>query len=97
MPILFFAAAGALFAGGTGGGWYLWKRGQQEAAKRLQRQDAEAAKQALSDAIDIAALRTQAEAAGLNPDEAIAGYEKLRDTQLSPEEVLERIKHAAVG
>ena len=96
MPILFFAAAGALFGGGAGGGWYLWRRGQQEAAKRMQHQDAEAAKQALRDAIDLAELRSEAQAAGLDPDEVVAGYEKLRDSQLSPEDVLKRLCRAAI-
>jgi hypothetical protein len=96
MPILFFAAAGALFGGGAGGGWYLWKRGQQEAAKRMQHQDAEAAKQALRDALDLADLRRQAQEAGLDPEEVLAGYERLRDSQLSPEEVLERLSRAPI-
>ncbi|MFF5650384.1 hypothetical protein [Streptomyces collinus] len=96
MPILFFAAAGALVAGGTGGGWYMWKRGQQEAAKRLQHEDAEAAKQALRDAIDLADLRSEAKAAGLDPDEVVAGYEKLRDSQLSAEDVLKKLGRAAI-
>ncbi|MEU1177571.1 hypothetical protein ABZ464_07965 [Streptomyces sp. NPDC005820] len=96
MPILFFAAAGALVAGGTGGGWYLWKRGQQEAAKRLQHEDAEAAKQALRDAIDLADLRSEAKAAGLDADEVVAGYEKLRDSQLSTEDVLDKLGRAVI-
>ncbi|MFG2441206.1 hypothetical protein [Streptomyces sp. NPDC048508] len=96
MPILFFAAAGALVAGGTGGGWYMWKRGQQEAAKRLQHEDAEAAKQALRDAIDLADLRSEAKAAGLDPDEVVAGYEKLRDSQLSTEDVLKGLGRASI-
>ncbi|WP_109033425.1 hypothetical protein [Streptomyces rubrogriseus] len=96
MPILFFAAAGALVAGGTGGGWYMWKRGQQEAAKRLQHEDAKAAKQALRDAIDLADLRSEAKAAGLDPDEVVAGYERLRDSQLSTEDVLKNLGRAAI-
>lgn len=96
MPILFLAAAGALVAGGAGGGWYMWKRGQQEAAKRLQHEDAEAAKQALRDAIDLADLRSEAKAAGLDPDEVVAGYEKLRDSQLSAEDVLKKLGRAAI-
>ncbi|MFH8975746.1 hypothetical protein [Streptomyces sp. NPDC017890] len=96
MPILFFAAAGALFVGGTGGGWYMWKRGLQEAAKRLQRQDAEAVDQALTDAIDLAELRNKAQEAGLDPDEVVAGYERLRDSQLSPEDVLKGLRRAPI-
>lgn len=96
MPILFFAAAGALVVGGTGGGWYMWKHGQQETAKRLQHVDAEAAKQALRDAIDLADLRSEAKAAGLDPDEVVAGYKKLRDSQLSTEDVLKMLGRAAI-
>ncbi|MFE6767831.1 hypothetical protein ACFVFD_02515 [Streptomyces fimicarius] len=96
MPILFFAAAGALFAGGTGGSLYLWKRGCQEAARQLQRLDAKAARQALTDAVDLADLRKEARAAGLDPDEVVAGYEKMRDEQLSPQDVLRMLGQAAV-
>ncbi|MFE7540425.1 hypothetical protein [Streptomyces platensis] len=96
MPVLFFAAAGALVGGGAGGGWYMWNRGQQEAAKRLQHQDAEAAKQALRDAIDLADLCSKAQEAGFDPDDVVAGYKKLRDSQLSPEDVLKRLGRAAV-
>ncbi|MFJ6115790.1 hypothetical protein [Streptomyces sp. NPDC092129] len=96
MPLLFFAAAGVLFVGGTGGGWYMWKRGLQESAKRLHHQDAEAAKQALTDAIDVAELRSKAQEAGLNPDEVVAGYAKLRDSQLSVEDVLKMLRRAPI-
>ncbi|MFF9022429.1 hypothetical protein [Streptomyces eurythermus] len=96
MPILFFAAAGAFVVSGAGGGWYMWKRGLQEAAKRLQHQDAEAAKQALTEAIDLAELRSKAQEAGLNPDEVIAGYEKLRDSQLSVQEVFKMLSRAPI-
>lgn len=98
-PILFFAAASALFGGGiasAGGGWYLWRRGQQEAAKRLQHQDAEAVKQALREGIEVADLRREAEEAGLDPDEVIEGYQKLRDSQVSPEDVLQSLRRAAI-
>lgn len=99
-PLLFYAAAGALIgggiSGGIGGGWYLWQRGQQEAAKRLQREDAEAAKEALRDAIDLADLRSQAQAAGLDPDEVVAGYKRLRDSQVSPDDVLKMLNRAAI-
>jgi hypothetical protein len=70
--------------------------GQQEAAERLQREDAEAAKEALRDAIDLADLRSQAQAAGLDPDEVVAGYKGLRDSQVSPDDVLEMLNRAAV-
>ncbi|CDR08072.1 predicted protein [Streptomyces iranensis] len=62
----------------------------------MQYQDAEAAKQALRDAIDLADLRSKAQEAGLDPDEVVAGYETLRDSQLSPEDVLKRLREAAI-
>jgi hypothetical protein len=99
-PLLFYAAAGALLGGGIGGGIgggrYFWQRGQQEAAKRLQHEDAEAAKEALRDAIDLADLRRQAQAVGLDPDEVVAGYTGLRDSQVSPDDVLEMLNRAAI-
>jgi hypothetical protein len=99
-PVLFYAAAGALagagVGAGVGGGWYLWQRAQQETAKQLQRQDAEAAKQALREAIDLADLRRQAQEAGLDSDEVIAGYKTLRDSQVSPEDVLKWLRRAAI-
>lgn len=96
-PILFFAAAGALIGGGVGvagGGWYMWQRGQQEAAKRLQYEDAMAAKEALEVEIEIAALRRKAKKAGLDPDQVVAGYQHLRDGQASPVQVLKAIGRA---
>jgi hypothetical protein len=82
--------------GCSSGWWYLWQRGRQEAARQLQRQDAEAAKQALREAIDLVDLRRQAQEAGLDPDEVIAGYKTLRDSQVSPENVLEWLRRAAI-
>lgn len=96
-PVLFFAAAGALIGGATGGGWYIWQRGQQEAAKRLRHEDAAAAKEALQDGIEVAALRKKAQEAGLDPDQVIAGYEQLRDKQVTPGQVLQALKDAPIG
>jgi glycine/D-amino acid oxidase-like deaminating enzyme len=62
----------------------------------MQHQDAEAAKQALRDAIDLAELRSKAQEAGLNPDEVVAGYQSLRDSQLSPADVLKSLKRAPI-
>lgn len=41
-------------------------------------------------------LRGQAQGAGLDPDEVIAGYKTLRDSQVSPEEVLKRLRRATI-
>ncbi|MER6974763.1 hypothetical protein ABT304_27145 [Nocardioides sp. NPDC000445] len=98
-PLLFFAAAGALIGGAigaTGGGWYLWQRGHQEAAKRLRHEDAIAAKEALEDEIEIAALRKKAQKAGVDPDQVIAGYQQLRDKQVTPGQVLEALQRAPI-
>ncbi|OEU85678.1 hypothetical protein DB35_13145 [Streptomyces abyssalis] len=62
----------------------------------MQQRDAEAAQQALRDAIDLADLRSKAREAGLDPDEVVAGYEKLRDSQVSPDDVLKRLGRAAI-
>ena len=95
-PLLFYAAAGALIWGGIGGGRYFLQRGHHETAKRLQHEDADAAKEALRDAIDLADLRRQAQAAGLDPDEVVAGYQGLRDSPVSPEDLLEMLNRAAI-
>lgn len=98
-PLLFYAAAGALIGGAigaTGGGWYLWQRAQQEAAKRLQQGDATAAKEALESGIEIAALRKKAQEVGLDPDQVIAGYQQLRDLQVTPGQVLEALRRAPI-
>lgn len=99
-PLLFFAAAGALIGGAigaTGGGWYMWQRGQQEAAKRLRHEDAIAAKEALEDEIEIAVLRKKAQKAGLDPDQVIAGYQQLRDKQVTPGQVLDALQRAPIN
>ena len=74
----------------------MWQRGQQEAAKRLRREDSVAAKEALEDEIEIAALRKKAQAAGLDPDQVILGYQQLRDKQVTPGQVLEALQRAPI-
>lgn len=98
-PLLFFAAAGVLIGGAigaTGGSWYMWQRGQQEAAKKLRHEDAIAAKEALEEEIEIAALRKKAQTAGLDPDQVIAGYQRLREKQVTPSQVLEALQRAPI-
>ncbi|WP_158305603.1 MULTISPECIES: hypothetical protein [unclassified Nocardioides] len=53
-------------------------------------------KQALREGIEVADLRREAEEAGLDPDEVIEGYQKLRDSQVSPEDVLQSLRRAAI-
>ncbi|WP_167364483.1 hypothetical protein, partial [Streptomyces regalis] len=50
----------------------------------------------LRDGIDLEELRRMAQEAGLDPDEVVSGYEKLRDSQLSPEDVLKRLGRAVI-
>lgn len=99
-PLLLYAAAGALFAGAAGAagtGWYTWQLAQREAAKRLQKKDADAATEALQSGIEQADLRRQAIAAGLNPDEVITGYTKLVQQQFSPMDVIQRLGQEPLG
>ncbi|MGC4788185.1 hypothetical protein ACLQ22_10140 [Micromonospora sp. DT178] len=82
-PILFYLAAGAVggvgVVGGFAGARFLYQRGQQEAAVQLQARDTAAVAQALRDEIDLAALREEARAAGVDPDQVEQGYYNLRD------------------
>lgn len=73
LPLFFFAAAGASVAGGIGSGWYLWKRGQQEVARRLLEEDAQNVDEAIRREIDRAKLREEARAAGVDPEEVERG------------------------
>lgn len=93
MPVvIFFSLAGAFVTGGVGGGVYFFKRAQQEMAKRLQKEDLLAVKEALENEIDLADLRAKAVEAGLDPDEVLSGYEKLRDSIITPEQVLKALE-----
>ena len=89
IPILFFAAAGALAGTGLGGGVYLWRKGSQHAAH----EEAETEIDQLSDLIrrgmDLAELREAAETAGVDVESVIAGYKGLRDGYLSLPDVVE--------
>ncbi len=48
-------------------------------------------KEALARAKDLAVLRTEAIEAGVDPDVVIAGYEALRDGQVSPDGVVDML------
>ncbi|QMW66579.1 hypothetical protein H4N58_00895 [Mumia sp. ZJ1417] len=90
-PLLYYAAAGALLLGAPAGGFYLAQQGRREAARRLQVKDTEIMKEALARAKDLAVLRTEAIEAGVDPDVVIAGYEALRDGQVSPDGVVDML------
>jgi hypothetical protein len=78
-PIFYYAAAGAVTVGGAAAGVLLARRGQQEAAIRLQARDRAAVAQALRDEIDLEALREEARSAGVDPEMVEQGYYNLRD------------------
>lgn len=87
VPILLFAAAGALAGGGLGGSVYLWKKGAQIAADDERRKDIEHAKNLIHKQTELAEVRKAAEAAGVDPDAVLSGYEAIRDGYFSLPEV----------
>lgn len=98
-PLFFYAVASAMFGTSlatAGGGWYYWQRGQQEAAKLLQHEDLAGIKEGLEEGIELGDLRKRAKEAGLNPDEVADGYNRLRNAQITPDEVLARVRRATI-
>lgn len=89
-PLLYYAAASVLVFGAPPAGIYLAQHGRREAARRLQRKDTEIKKEALTAERDLAELRKEAIEAGIDPDVVIAGYEALRDGQVSPEDAINK-------
>lgn len=96
-PLLYYAAASVLLLGAPAGGIYLAQQGRREAARRLNAKDTEIKKEALTQAKDLAVLRNEASEAGLDPDVVIAGYEALRDGQVSPDDVIDMVKRNEIG
>jgi len=96
-PLLYYAAASVLLFGAPVGGIYLAQQGQREAARRLQAKDTEIKKEALTQAKELEALREEAIEAGVDPDVVIAGYEALRDGQVSPDDVVDMVKRNGIG
>jgi hypothetical protein len=96
-PVVYYAVAGVLIAGAPPAGIYLARQGQRESARRLQAKDFEIKNEALTAEKDLAELRKEAIQAGVDPDAVVAGYEALRDGQISPEDVLARIRRDEIG
>lgn len=90
-PLLYYLAAGVL-AAGTPAAIYVAQQGRREAARRLQAKDFEVKKEALTQEKDLAVLREAAIDAGVDPDAVIAGYEALRDGQVTLEDVVIKAK-----
>lgn len=96
-PIFYFVAAGAATVGGVAAGALLARRGQQEAAIRLQARDRAAVAQALRDEIDLESLREEARAAGVDPEMVEHGYYNLRDGVVSLELVEAQLRKLING
>lgn len=85
--VLLFAAAGALAGAGAGGAWYTGEVAKREAARRLSSRDRAAVADALREQLDVAELRSMASAAGMDPDQVMAGYEALRDGRITVDDI----------
>jgi hypothetical protein len=92
IAILYFLAAGAVGVGGPAAALLLFRRGQQEAAANTQAQDAEAVTRLLHTHIDLATLREQARAAGVDPDLVEQGYRDVRDGLISADQIVARLR-----
>lgn len=88
LPILYFAAAGALAVGGTAGASLLFQRGRQLAASRLRAQDIAELQRLLRAEIDLAKLRAEATEQGVDPQLVEEGYTRLRDGSVTLDEVI---------
>ncbi len=91
MPPLAFSSLGPLQEGSIS------LSSRREAARRLQAKDDEIQREALTQAKDRAALRKEAIDAGVNPDVVFAGYEALRDGQVSPDQVIDMVNRNGIG
>lgn len=91
IAILYFLAAGAAGAGGPAAAALLFRRGQQEAAVHTQARDAESVARLLRTHIDLATLREQAHAVGVDPDPVEQGYRDMRDGLVTIDQVVARL------
>ena len=83
LAIALYVAAAAAAVGGPWVGKTLFDRAQQERASATLRRDREHVKEALHDEIELAELRKQAEANGVDPDLVEQGYQALRDGSIT--------------
>ena len=79
MPIFLFALAGGMLLGGVA---VLDEAKHRRAAEQLKRRQ-KLEEDLLTKAIDLEELRRQARAAGLDPGEVVAGYEALRQGDIT--------------
>jgi hypothetical protein len=90
--VFYIVAAATASAGGPAAGALLFRRGQQEAAAHLQARDTESIVRVLRAEIDLASLREQARAAGVDPDAIEQSYRDLRDGTLTTDQVAARLR-----
>lgn len=87
VPILCFAAAGALLGAGTGGAKLLWAKGRRDAAAHEFAETANLHEEALRAQMRVETVREEARARGMDPDEVIRGVDALVNGQLSATDV----------
>lgn len=97
IAILYFLAAGAAGAGGPAAAALLFRRGQQEAAAHTQARDAKSVARLLRIHIDLATLREQAQAVGVDPDLVEQGYRDMRDGLVTINQVVARLRALGHG
>lgn len=90
MPIVIalYFLAGSLLVGGPAAGKYVYDVARREAARDLLRRDRQALVDALHGEVDLANLRHQAAAAGLDPDVVVQGYTAVRDGRMDLDQLL---------
>jgi hypothetical protein len=96
-PVALYAAAGALAAGGVGGGSLLLQKAQREAAKDIYQTDQKAVREVLEGEIQLEELRERAREKGIDPDGVEHGYHAVKNDQIGFEEVLEVLGTGASG
>ncbi len=97
IAILYFLAAGAAGVGGPAAAALLFRRGQQEAATYTQARDAESVRRLLRIQIDLATLREQAHAVGVDPDLVEQGYRDMRDRLVTIDQIVARLRTLGHG
>lgn len=95
IAILYFAAAGAVAAGGAGAAGILYDRGRQHAATASREQDLRNLTRLIQGEVDLADLRRRAAAVGVDPDQVEAGYLALRDGIIPLNEALTMLRGTA--
>jgi hypothetical protein len=83
MPILLFVVAGGMLFGGAA----LLDEANHQRAKNQARDRQKLEKELLAGAIELEELRVRAADLGLDPDQAVAGYEALRRGDISIQQV----------